>query len=219
MARQYRFNLSARFVVRWTHSGELKVVAAPFLQGDNPYLFTAGGRILSAIEAADRTSGAFLSRVGKAFRKEYMALPPEKREAVVFPDIPFSVKVAGSVDVQARLILKGEGVARGTVGNLKGKSHEVEVRVSYSGLTAQLFPPVAIAKTDLCFTGDWEINGHPDPNCRWSWGSCGCKATPCCNHIVQDAAGNCWTEKCAWGWLWLACGCHRDRKVPCPDCH
>ena len=217
-ARTFRFRQSANFVVRWQRDGDLRVIAAPFLDGESPFILWTGETIVNVLPAVDTISEAFFANVGRVYERQFNGLSPEAQQTVQFPVVEFSVKVRGRVNLDTKVIVDGQAEARGRPVGLNGKPRDLRVAKSIAGLTAFTHPFMTIAKTADCFVGPWEIEGHPDPNCRWRWGRCQCIGQPCCPHIVRDTFGKCWNEKCAWGWLWMQCGCHRNRQIPCPTC-
>lgn len=214
----HSFDRAADCAVVWTRDGDLKVVEAPFLRGQNPFIVGRKQTFANALKAADLITEAFFAKVGAVYQQQFECLAPKAREQVEFPVVRFTVRVRGEVDLKAGLLVKAKAEAAGRYLGLDGKTRRAKVSKAYRNLPAQLHPAVTIAKTPDCFVGNWEIEGHPDPNCKFGWTGCGCRGGACCTHIVRDLFGVCWTEKCAWGWLWLACGCHRDKRVPCPDC-
>lgn len=209
------FDLSSSFAVQWQPTGSLLVREAPFLRGDNPFVFGGGGKYYNVLPAVDRVTEEFFAAVGKKYKSQAEALENDERGSVEFPVVNFDVRVRGTIDKLGNEVAQGTGVGQGKVTYLDGATTEEVVEVSIAGYSAYLHPYVSASKTAVCFA-EWEINGHPDPNCEWQWYRCVCTKS-CCTHIVQFG-GKCYTEKCAWGWLWMACGCHRDQEVQCPDC-
>jgi len=213
--KQVSYSAKSKFKVQWKADGSLRVVEAPMMHGKNPFLICAEGMPLAdLIDGADRITDEFFSRVGAVYRDQFQALEEKARAAVIFPIVELDISVTGTLD-SSKLewtTCTAELAAKYT--DLKGATSPLTLKQEYRDLPAAPHP-MRPRKTEECFVG-WEINGHPDPNCKFGWTGCKCTGT-CCTHIVQ-AGLKCYDEKCAWGWLWLACGCHRNNVVPCPDC-
>lgn len=217
MARQekiLKFRQSAKFVVRWHRDGDLKVVDAPFLRGENPFILCAGKVAVNVLSAVDRVSEAFFAKAGPIYEAQFKRLSESAQREVRFPLVEFSVTVSGKVALSTKRITQGEGIAEAEIVGLDGKHRKIRVKKSISRESAHLHPAVGIAR--LGNSLDWEIEGHGDPNCRFTWGGCKCSGT-CCTHIVRDLGGTCWNERCGWSWLFLHCGCVHNKQVRCPE--
>lgn len=209
------YSASGTFKVQWKSDGDLRVLDAPMIHGHNSFLVCANDKpIADLIDGADRITDEFFSRVGAIYRDQYMALDERAKKTVQFPEVDLEITVTGTLDPARLEWTTCTATLAATYVDLKGTTSKLDLKEDYCDLPAAPHP-VRPCKTDECFVG-WEINGHSDPNCEFGWTGCACNGT-CCTHIVQWGR-NCYNEKCAWGWLWLACGCHRNQIVPCPDC-
>lgn len=214
------FKASSDFAVQWQQNGSLLVIYAPMMEDKNPFFFKTKNGYIDTISAADKVTDEFLKNVGKHYYEQYTKI--SKNEKIVFPPVKFNVSTNCFVDTKNKIIVRGTAVAQGVVKGLDGKIKPFKIKIELKKLWATVYHVDAKHNPkSICFDG-YEIQGHPDPNCAWRWFECKCIDHPCCTHIVQPLFGNpqnlCYDEKCAWGWLWLGCGCHKNNVVPCPDC-
>lgn len=211
--------LSEQFVIRWIPpGGALDIVNAQQYGGRFPFSIHHGPyRGLSAITAADLIGVDLMGQAGTVLFLEFQANPTLTDLMAVI-----TIEIDGRADRQTHSF--SEGTVEGTA-VLSADGAPLGSVTATANLTGMsLVPSQAM---DLRFGSPHvdgiEIQGHPDPNCEWSWFEC-VETNGACDHIVHPfyshdghPVSTCFNEECAWGWLWLACGCHKNEVVPCPQ--
>jgi len=211
-----KFSANSVFAVQWKPDGDLRVIYAPILEDKNPFLFKTDNGFIDIISAANSITSDFFKKAGTMFHEQYEKIKNEKTE-IEFPVVKFKITVNCEVDTKTKVITSGIATLNGTFKDMSGNSCEENLEKDVSNLWALVYNASALnVAGELCFD-DYEINGHPHPNCKFGWTGCACRGGSCCDHIVLRG-GKCYDEICEWGWGWLACGCARNNQVTCPDC-